>query len=114
MSAQAFRSSRILHSMKSLMSGWSMRRLCILAARRVLPPLLMTAATWSNTRMKLKGPEGVPPPESFSLLERSVERSEPVPLPYLKSIASAPARRMMSSMVSSTDWMKQAEVCGYS
>ena len=32
-----------------------------------------------------------------------MERSVPVPLPYLKSIASLIARRMMSSIVSSTD-----------
>jgi hypothetical protein len=37
-----------------------------------------------------------------------------VPLPYLKSIASLIASRMMSSIVSSTDWMKQALPCGYS
>ena len=34
---------------------------------------------------------------------RNDERSLPVPLPYLKSIASLIARRMMSSIVSSTD-----------
>ena len=91
-----------------------MRRDCILAARRVLPPLLTTPAIWSNTRMKLSGPDGVPPPASFSRLLRSVERSVPVPEPYLKSMASAAARRMMSSIESSTAWMKQAEPCGYS
>ena len=48
----------------------------ILAARRVLPPLLITAATWSNTRMKLRGPDGVPPPESFSRLLRSVDKQK--------------------------------------
>ena len=37
-----------------------------------------------------------------------------MPLPYLKSIASLVARRMMSSIVSSTVWMKQALPCGYS
>ena len=64
--------------------------------------------------MKLTGPEGRPPPESFSLLDRSVERSVPVPEPNLKSIASAVASRMMSCMSSLTDWMKQAEPWGYS
>ena len=44
----------------------------------------------------------------------SEERSVPVPLPYLNSIASLVARRMMSSIVSSTLWMKQALPCGYS
>ena len=56
----------------------------------------------------------MPPPESFSRALRSVERSVPVPEPYLKSMASLVARRMMSSMLSSTDWMKQAEACGNS
>ena len=50
----------------------------------------------------------------FARAERSEERSLPVPLPYLKSIASLIARRMMSSIVSSTLWMKQALPCGYS
>ena len=62
--------------------------------------------------MKLRGPEGVPPPESLSRLLRSVLKSVPVPDPYLNNIASVPARRMMSSMVSFTDWMKQAEAWG--
>ncbi len=34
------------------------------------------------------GPLGRPPPLSFSLLERMDERSDPVPDPYLKSMAS--------------------------
>ena len=42
----------------------------------------------SYTRMKLTGPDGLPPPESFSWLERKVDRSVPVPEPNLKSMAS--------------------------
>jgi hypothetical protein len=49
--------------MKSTMSGWSTLRMTILAARRVLPPDLMTPAKASKPRMKLSGPEAVPPPE---------------------------------------------------
>ena len=64
--------------------------------------------------MKETGPEGTPPPESASLLERRVERLLPVPLPHLKSMASRVARSMMDSMVSSTELMKQAEHCGFS
>src|SRR5436309_16097793 len=63
--------------------------------------------------MKLTGPEGLPPPASFSLLERRVERSVPVPEPYLNSMASDVARGMMSCMSSATLWMKQAELWGY-
>ena len=46
----------LLHSMKSTMSGWSMFRMTILAARRVLPPDLMTPAKASKPFMKLSGP----------------------------------------------------------
>ena len=44
------------------MSGWSMLRMTILAARRVLPPDLMTPAKASKPFMKLSGPLAVPPP----------------------------------------------------
>src|SRR6185436_902771 len=64
--------------------------------------------------MKDSGPDGLPPPESFSRCERSVDRSVPVPEPNLNSMASLRASSMMSSMLSSTLWMKQAEPCGYS
>ena len=56
-SAKALASSLALHSMKSTMSGWSTLRMTILAARRVLPPDLMTPAKASKPRMKLSGPE---------------------------------------------------------
>ena len=48
--------------MKSTMSGWSTLRMTILAARRVLPPDLMTPAKASKPFMKLSGPLAVPPP----------------------------------------------------
>src|SRR6266852_1857543 len=60
--ACALASSLDLHSMKSMMSGWSMLRMTILAARRVLPPDLMTPAKASKPFMKLRGPLAVPPP----------------------------------------------------
>src|ERR1700675_1087762 len=41
-----------------------------------------------------------------------VERFEPAPEPYLKSIASVLARSMIEDIVSSTELMKQAEHCG--
>jgi hypothetical protein len=44
MRAQAFFSSDSLESMNSMTSGWSASRMTILAARRVLPPDLMTPA----------------------------------------------------------------------
>ncbi len=59
--------------------------------------------------MNDSGPEGRPPPDSFSRQERIVDRSEPVPEPNLNSMASLVASRMMSSMLSSTLWIKHAE-----
>src|SRR5882724_8307352 len=113
MSAQAFLSSVSLHRMNSTMSGWSTFRITILAARRVLPPLLITPAKASKPFMKETGPEAVPPPASGSRDERRVERLLPAPEPYLKSIPSVLARLRMEAMVSSTELMKQAEHCGF-
>ena len=62
--------------------------------------------------MKETGPEAVPPPESFSRLERRSEKFVPVPDPYLKSMPSVLARSKMDSMVSETLLMKQAEHWG--
>ena len=62
--------------------------------------------------MKETGPEAVPPPASSSLEERMLDRFEPVPEPYLKSIPSVLARPRMESIVSWTELMKHAEHCG--
>src|SRR6202034_3180784 len=112
MRAQALASSFDLHSMKSTMSGWSTLRMTILAARRVLPPDLMTPAKASNPRMKLSGPEAVPPPERVSMEPRMAERLEPAPEPHLKSMPSVLARVRIESSESCTELMKQAEHCG--
>src|SRR5213595_1614007 len=113
MSVQALASSFILHSMNSLMSGCSTLRMTIFAARRVLPPDLITPANASNPFMKLSGPEAVPPPESASFEERSGERFDPVPEPHLKSMPSVFASVRMESSESCTELMKQAEHCGF-
>src|SRR5215470_1357816 len=84
----------------------------ILAARRVLPPLLMTPAKASKPFMKLTGPEAMPPPERDSRLPRKVEKLVPVPEPHLKSMPSVLVRPMMDSMLSCTELIKQAEHCG--
>ena len=42
-----------------------------------------------------------------------LERFEPVPEPYLKSIPSVLARPRIESMVSCTELMKHAEHCGF-
>src|SRR5205807_2048700 len=100
--------------MKSTMSGCSALRITILAARRVLPPDLMTPAKASNPFMNDTGPEAVPPPASTSREERMGERLEPVPDPYLKSMPSVLARSRIEPMESSTELMKQAEHWGLS
>ena len=84
----------------------------ILAARRVVPPLLMTPAKASKPRMKLSGPEARPPPLNGALCSRSDERFVPVPEPNLNSIPSVLASVRMESSESSTALMKQAEHCG--
>ncbi len=99
--------------MNSSTSGWSTLRITILAARRVLPPDLITPAKASKPFMKLTGPEADPPPRSPSRLLRRVDRLLPVPLPNLKSMPSVCARVRMESMVSSTLLMKQALHCGW-
>src|SRR5579863_5116761 len=98
--------------MKSIMSGCSMFRMTILAARRVLPPDLITPAKESKPFMKETGPDAVPPPPSCSREERSEEKLVPVPEPYLKSMPSVLARSRIDPMESPTELMKHAEHCG--
>src|SRR5881398_2550529 len=85
----------------------------ILAARRVLPPDLITPAKASKPFMKLSGPLAVPPPLRPSVDERSAERLVPVPDPHLKSMPSVLARVRMESSESFTELIKQAEHCGF-
>ena len=88
MRAWAFFSSRTFQLMKSTISGCSMSRQTIFAARRVVPPLFVAPAARSKTSRKLMSPELVPPPESFSCFARTGLKLVPVPEPYLKSRAS--------------------------
>src|SRR5499426_1393920 len=113
MSAQAFRSSSALQRMNSTTSGWSALRTTIFAARRVLPPDLITPADASAARMKETGPDAVPPPPSRSFDERSRERFTPDPDPPLKMTPSLRYQSRIESIVSSTERMKQAEHCGF-
>src|SRR5262245_14995109 len=98
--------------MNSTTSGCSALRMTIFAARRVLPPDLMTPANASKPFMKETGPDAVPPPARSSRDERMADRFEPVPDPNLKSMPSVLARPRMESIVSCTELMKQAEHCG--
>src|SRR5580698_455186 len=111
MSAHAFRSSSTLQLMKSTMSGCSTLRMTILAARRVLPPDLITPANASKPRIKLSGPLAVPPPERVSFDPRIELRFVPVPEPHLNNMPSVLARVRMESSESSTELIKQAEHC---
>ena len=118
MSKPASRSARILFSSRALvstnssMSGWSMSSTTILAARRVAPPDLMVPAEASAPRMKLTGPDAVPPElRSNSFDERIFDRFSPAPEPPLKIMPSSRYQFRIDSMESSTERMKQALTC---
>src|SRR5438477_2212701 len=110
-STRALRSSTALHQIKSCTSGWSALRITILAARRVLPPDLIVPADASAPRMKLTGPDAVPPPFSCSRDERMLERMMPEPEPPLKIVPSSTYQLRMEDMVSSTARMTHALHC---
>src|SRR5688572_7814221 len=112
-SAQALRSSSTLQWMNSTTSGWSAFSTTILAARRVLPPDLMTPAEASAARMNDTGPEAVPPPASGSRDERIFDKFTPEPDPPLKMTPSLRYQSRIESMVSWTERMKQAEHWGF-
>src|SRR5215207_8744312 len=106
-SARILSSSRALVSMNSSMSGWSTSSTTILAARRVAPPDLIVPALASAPRMKLTGPDAVPPEDKSSLLDRMRDRFSPAPEPPLKISPSSRYQFRIESMVSSTARMKQ-------
>src|SRR6266516_4824101 len=84
----------------------------ILAARRVLPPLLIAPATESAPRIKLKGPDALPALlPSRSLEERIALMFRPEPEPPLKLIPSSLYQFKIDSIVSSTFRIKQALAC---
>src|SRR5438874_13444050 len=83
----------------------------IFAARRVLPPDLIVPAEASAPRMKLTGPDAVPPPFNSSWDERIFDRLMPAPDPPLKIVPSSTYQFRIESIVSSTAKMKHAEAC---
>src|ERR1700752_1780435 len=97
--------------MNSSMSGWSMSRTTILAARRVAPPDLMVPADASAPRMNDTGPDAVPPEESSSFDERVRGGLGPAPEPPLKMKPSSLYQFRIESIESSTERMKQALTC---
>src|SRR3954467_9450293 len=110
-SARILSSSRAFVSMNSSTSGWSTSRMTIFAARRVAPPDLIVPADASAPRMKLTGPDAVPPEDSSSLDERIRERLRPAPEPPLKIRPSSRYQLRIESIVSSTERIKHAETC---
>src|SRR5262249_58736302 len=65
----------------------------------------------SAPRMKLTGPEAVPPPCRCSFDERIFDRLTPAPDPPLKMTPSSRYQLRIPSIVSSTDRMKHADAC---
>src|SRR3954468_9283991 len=110
-SARILSSSRAFVSMNSSTSGWSTSRMTIFAARRVAPPDLIVPAEASAPRMKLTGPDAVPPLDSNSREERMRDRLTPDPEPPLKIRPSSLYQSRIESIESSTDRMKQALTC---
>src|SRR5437763_4635821 len=106
---RALRSSTALHQMKSSTSGWSALRMTILAARRVVPPDFIVPADASAPRMKLTGPDAVPPPFSDSNDDLMVDRLMPEPDPPLKIVPSSTYQLRIDCIVSSTARMKHAD-----
>ena len=83
----------------------------IFAARRVLPPDLMVPADASAPRMKLTGPDAIPPPVIGSFEERIRDRFTPAPEPPLKMIPSSRYQLRIEFISSSTARMKHADAC---
>src|SRR5436309_7489566 len=109
--ARLFSSLRALVWMTSTTSGWSTSRMTIFAARRVAPPDLIVPALASAPRMKLTGPDAVPPEDSSSLEERIRDRFTPEPEPPLKIKPSSLYQSRIESIDSSTDRIKHALTC---
>src|SRR5215813_8035670 len=104
-------SSRAFVSTNSSTSGWSTSRMTIFAARRVAPPDLIVPALASAPRMKLTGPDAVPPEDSSSFDDRMRERFTPEPEPPWKIRPSSLYQSRIESIESSTARMKHALTC---
>ncbi|MPM87865.1 hypothetical protein SDC9_134965 [bioreactor metagenome] len=101
--------SCFLHCMKSMISGWSIRNMPILAPRRV-PPCLTASVAALNTFIKLIGPLATPPVErTDEPAERRREKLKPVPPPLLWMSAAFLTVSKISSIESPTGKTKQAE-----
>ena len=91
-----------LHSMNSRTSGWSTRRMPMLAPRRV-PPCFTASVAPLNTRRKDTGPEALPPVEATTAsFGRRREKAKPVPPPDLWMMAADFTASKISSIESPT------------
>ena len=90
-----------------------MLRMTIFAARRVLPPLLMTPAKASKPFMKLTGPLAMPPPERrFPAATQRGEVRAGAGAPLEEHAFGARQAHDRFHGVVDTELMKQAEHCG--
>ncbi len=95
--------------MKSTTSGWSMRRMPMLAPRRNAPCWIASVA-FEKTWMNESGPSVVPPElRTRSPAGRRREKLKPVPPPAFWISAVALIESKMPSIESSTGSTKQAE-----
>ena len=72
---------------------------------------MIVPADASAPRMKLTGPDAVPPPWRCSFDERIFDRFTPAPDPPLKMMPSSRYQLRIESIVSSTERMKHALAC---
>ena len=83
----------------------------IFAALLVVPPDFIAPAAVSPIFRKDISPEETPPPDRGSISPLKSEKFEPVPEPYLKSLASRVHKSMIPpsrTKSSFTDWIKHA------
>ena len=86
------------------MSGWSRSRVTIFAARLVVPPDFIAPALLSPIFKNDINPEDFPPPLKDSFAPLTFEKFEPVPEPYLNSLASRTHRSIIPpSLTRSSD-----------
>ena len=101
----------IFMSMNSMISGWSTRRIAMLAPRRV-PPCLICSVAVLKIFMNDTGPEAMPPVEpTMSFLGRMRLKAKPVPPPVLWMIACCLIASKMPGTSSGTGSTKHAESC---
>src|SRR3989339_1448163 len=106
-----FCSSTTFQLIYSSMSGWSISRVTILAALLVVPPDLIAPAERSPIFKNDISPDDLPPPLKDSFAPLISEKLEPVPEPYLNSLASRTHKSIIPPSLtrsSFTDCIKHA------